>query len=118
EGIVDRRFATVGLSITQKPLVEVPALYSLGMGGLTRPLPRLLGRFGWTVEEVPFFFRVIRGASFVRNIRVLQTSQRRHLLFRALAASGVASLVALSWRVAACTVALRLRTRGLRLEEV
>jgi len=54
EGIIDRRYATVGIKLTQQVLALQPALYSLGMGSTARPLPRPLARLGWTVEEVPF----------------------------------------------------------------
>jgi len=101
EGIVDRRFATVGVSLAQRALALQPALYSLGMGSITRPLPRLLARLKWTVEEVPFFFRVVRGGAFARNIRALHTSPRRRALLKALAATGGASLGSLAWRAAA-----------------
>jgi hypothetical protein len=101
EGIIDRRFAIVGLSLTQRAMKELGPLYSLGMGSLTRPLPRLLTRLGWLVEEIPFFFRVLNGTAFARNIRALQTSRKRRLLLTALRLSGTASLGARTWQLAA-----------------
>ena len=115
EGIIDRRYATVGLSLTQRALSECPALYSLGMGSLSRPLPRVLGRFGWKVEEVPFFFRVLNGAQFARNIRALQQSPLRHLALRAIAASGVATIGALGWRAAARLAAAQFHRSATKL---
>ena len=111
EGIIDRRYATVGLSLTHKALAENNSLYSLGMGSLSRPLPRLLERLGWRVEEVPFFFRVVRGKPFVRNIRTLQASARQRTLLRVLDRSTAASVGALTWRVAAAAAGMRARAR-------
>jgi len=111
EGIVDRRFATVGVSLAQRALALQPALYSLGMGSITRPLPRLLARLKWTVEEVPFFFRVVHGGAFARNIRALQTSARRRTLLRLLATTGAASLGSFAWRAAARAGGLAQRPR-------
>jgi hypothetical protein len=107
EGIVDRRFAIVGLSLTQHVMKQLGPLYSLGMGSLSRPLPRLLTRLGWLVEEVPFFFRVVCGTAFARNIRALQTSPSRRLLLTALRVSGTASFGARTWRLAASVAGAR-----------
>src|SRR4029077_10210297 len=41
EGIVDRRYAIVGVQLVKDALTRQPCLYSLGMGGVARPLPRL-----------------------------------------------------------------------------
>jgi hypothetical protein len=113
EGILDKRYAMVGLSLTQHAMRQTGPLYSLGMGSLSRPLPRLLGRLGWRVEEVPFFFRVVRGKSFVQNIRALQTSNANRKLLQVLGDSGAADLGALTWRFAANVAALRSRARSM-----
>jgi hypothetical protein len=119
EGIVDRRFATVGLSLTQRAMKELGPIYSLGMGSLSRPLPRLLGRLGWRIEEVPFFFRVVNGTAFAKNIRALQTSQTRRMLLTALRVSGAANLATRTWRLAARVAALRTNAgRSMRLVSV
>lgn len=101
EGIVDRRYAMVAFELVRTALRENARLYSLGMGGMHRPLPRVLARLGWTVESVPFFFRVIRGGTFARNIRALRTSKLRRFLLDAAAFTGLASVSAACWRVAA-----------------
>jgi hypothetical protein len=111
EGIIDRRYATVGVSLPQRALALEPALYALGMGSVTRPLPRLLARLKWTVEEVPFFFRVVHGGAFVRNVRALRTSPRRRVILDVLGASGLAGFGALTWGAAARARALAQRHR-------
>ena len=65
EGILDRRFAAVGLALAQHAQRQADALYSLGMGDVARPLPKLLARLGWRVEPVPFYFRILNGARWL-----------------------------------------------------
>lgn len=72
EGIVDRRYAMVGLQLIRDALARQPRLYCLGMGSTARPLPQLLARLGWAVSTVPFFFRVEHAANFSREIRWLR----------------------------------------------
>jgi hypothetical protein len=42
EGIVNRKFAGVGLQLVRQALSRQPLLFALGMGGRQQPLPRLL----------------------------------------------------------------------------
>jgi hypothetical protein len=72
EGIVDRRYAMVGLQLIRNALERQPRLYCLGMGSAGRPLPQLLKRLGWSVAPVPFFFRIEHAGAFAREIRWLR----------------------------------------------
>jgi hypothetical protein len=118
EGVVDRRYAMVGLSIAHQAIKQMDALYCLGMGSMSRPLPRLLQRLGWRVEEVPFYFLVAHGAQFARNIRALRSSKRNRVALEIARRCGIASLGAVAWRCAAAvargstapTLSLTLRT--------
>jgi hypothetical protein len=80
EGIIDRRYAMVGLQLIKDALARQSRLYSLGMGGTARPLPQLLSRLGWAVSEVPFLFRVEHPGAFTREIRWLRQRTRLRLL--------------------------------------
>ena len=75
EGIIDRRYAIVGIQLIRDALGRQPRLYCLGMGSTTRPLPQLLQRLGWGVAPVPFLFRIENAGLFSREIRWLR--QRR-----------------------------------------
>lgn len=72
EGIVDRKYAIVGIQLTKDALSRQRRLYCLGMGGTRRPLPRLLQKLGWSVTEVPFLFRIENAGNFTRQIRWLR----------------------------------------------
>jgi hypothetical protein len=108
EGIVNRAHATVGIQLLQDAMRRSELLYCLGMGSLTRPLPRLLSRFGWRVEEVPFFFRVIRASGFLRNIRYGRERRGGPALLSLARHSGLGALATGGWRLAC-----RLRQPGI-----
>jgi hypothetical protein len=65
-----------------------PLLYCLGMGGYDRPLPRMLVRLGWSHYLVPFYFRVIKPACFLREMQSLRTTPLRRLAMDIAASSG------------------------------
>jgi hypothetical protein len=92
EGIIDKRHAAVGPMLISHALKLQPLLFSSGMGGLQQPLPRMMKGLGWHVMEVPFWFRVIRGSRFLRNIGPLRKDALRRLAADTLAFSGIGSL--------------------------
>jgi len=72
EGIIDRKYSTVGSLLLRDALWREPMLYALGMGGLDRPLPQMLEAMGWTLRLVPFYFRVVHPFRFLRGMGVLR----------------------------------------------
>jgi hypothetical protein len=80
EGIVDRKYAMVGVQLIKDAIGRQPRLYCLGMGNMARPLPRLLSKLGWSVSAVPFLFRVENARNFTREIRFLRQRRRVGLL--------------------------------------
>lgn len=97
EGIFDRRYATLGIRLLQDASARHAHLYCLGMGSFQRPLPRLLQRASWTVEAVPFHFRVLRANGFIKNIAFLRTSRARRLVLDAARLSGIGTLGLAAW---------------------
>lgn len=95
EGVVNRGYARVGPMLMRSALQAEPLLYALGMGGFDRPLPRMLQAMGWTVTAVPFFFRVVHPARFLRGIRAVRRS--RWLDLAARTGAGWAAIHALQW---------------------
>ena len=100
EGIRDPRFGMVGLHMLKHLQRQWPLAFAVGMGGMDRPLPRLLLAAGWTVNAVPFFFYVVSPARVVRELRVLRTRPALRLAARAAAATSAAwaGVTALQWR--------------------
>jgi hypothetical protein len=91
EGIVNRAYAMLGLRMVRDALSREPRLYALGMGGWDRPLPAMLKRLGWSMCEVPFYFKVVHPGRFLRHIQALRTSALRR------AALDVAAYTGASW---------------------
>lgn len=116
EGIINRRFNAVGLQLLSDALKRSRLLYCLGMGGVNRPLPKLLKATGWHLQEVPFFFYVTRGGSFLKNITYLRQQTAVRLACNLAAWSGLGPLglrIAHWWRTKPVTVKSPARCRSL-----
>lgn len=100
EGIVDRRYAGLGIRMLRSALQKQPLLFALGMGGFEQPLPRMLKAMGWRMTAVPFHFRVTRPFRFLRGMRALRGTALRRMLLDAAAFSGAgwAGLQVSQWR--------------------
>lgn len=88
EGVVNRAYATLGLRMVRDALSREPRLYALGMSGWDKPLPQMLKRLGWAMWAVPFHFKVVHPAKFLRHIRALRTSPLRRAALDAAAFTG------------------------------
>jgi len=93
EGIVDKRYAAVGAAMLAHALGQQPLLFAMGMGGMDRPLPRMLRAMGWPILETPFYFLVLNGKRFLRNIGPLRGRRERRVAADVLAFSGLGDLV-------------------------
>jgi hypothetical protein len=91
EALVDRRYAWLGMRMLKEALRGDPLMFCLGMGGLDRPLPRLLSAMGWTLSTVPFLFRIARARRVLRGLPAFRTGTRR-LVADALALTGIGSI--------------------------
>ncbi|WCJ59428.1 hypothetical protein NXS98_17185 [Fontisphaera persica] len=98
EALVDSRFGALGLQILLHAQRQQPLLYCLGMGGLDRPLPRLLQASRWQLVPVPFLFYPARPAVLLRELPLLQRTRGRALAARVLAATGLAWLGLRAWQ--------------------
>jgi hypothetical protein len=74
EGIVDSKYASVGLQIVRFMQNRGPAAYIVGMGSTSNPLPRLLKAAGWSLVDMPFLFRVHKAGAFLRELQPLRAS--------------------------------------------
>jgi len=92
EGLIDKRYAAVGAAMLAHALGEQPLLFAMGMGGMERPLPRMLRAMGWAILETPFFFLVLNGKRFLRNIGPLRGRWDLRLGADFLAVSGLGGL--------------------------
>jgi hypothetical protein len=88
EGIIDRSYASVGALLARDALARQPFLYALGMGGYERPLPKMLKALGFSLTPIPFYFRVLHPAKFLREMQALRQARWRALLMNIAAATG------------------------------
>lgn len=89
EGIVDRRFGLVGISIMEDAIQRQPRLFGLGFGGLGTRTAQYVHLGGWPMVAVPFLFRIAHPNTFLRNIRAIRTSAMRCWSLDFLAGTGV-----------------------------
>jgi len=102
EGIVDPRYGMVGMHMLRYVEKHWPLTFAIGMGGMDRPLPRLLQAAGWHVRAVPFLFHVVRASRVLRELRLFQERTSLRLAARAgvltgAGAIGVAALQHRAW---------------------
>jgi hypothetical protein len=92
EGIIHRAYAGVGSQMLMSALRAHPLLFALGMGGTEKPLPRMLRAMGWSMCEVPFYFRVLRPTRFLRHARALRNNRWKRALMDIAAFTGTGFL--------------------------
>lgn len=73
EGLIDRQYKGVGSSMLHHALQKNTLLYSLGMGRLDRPLPRMLNSRNWSLATTSFYFRCLRPDRVLHELVCLRT---------------------------------------------
>jgi len=89
EGIVNRAYTSVAVIMLRSALARQPVMFALGMGGMHNPLPQMLKAMGWSLRDVPFYFRVNHPGKFLRNIAPLRQEPARRKLASLAAFSGL-----------------------------
>jgi hypothetical protein len=89
EGIADRRFVNVALSLYLDAMRRQPYLFGLGGGGYHVPVIRFLLMAGWQTTLVPFWFRIVRPNVFLENISMLRNTPLRQQMTDLLKFSGL-----------------------------
>lgn len=92
EGLIDHRYAMIGVIQAQDALRRQPLMYALGMGGLDAPLTKLLVAMEWVAFPVPFYFRVLSSSRFFENITYLRKDPRKRIAMDLLHYSGLGFL--------------------------
>lgn len=92
EGLVDRKYAALGMLLVRLALQENPLLFALGMGSREQRFPRLLEAMGWRIRSVPFLFRVHKARRFLQEIEPLRRTPARRVLAQVAAWSGAGAV--------------------------
>ena len=90
EGLIDSRYALLGVQLLADALKRQPDLFVLGIGGFEESLARMVQSLGWPLRAVPFYFKVLRPFRFARQVRHLRNTAPRRLLLDTAAFSGAA----------------------------
>ena len=72
EGTIAPTYALVAPRLLQAALQDEPLLFLVGMVGRDRPIARLVRALGWRLTAVPFYFRPLRPARFLRELRYVR----------------------------------------------
>jgi hypothetical protein len=88
EGLLSRKYNTLGLRLIRDMLKRYPLLYSWGHGGDEASMLQMLRSLKWLIHPTPFCLRVLRPARFLRLNRYLRDSAGRRLGQDLLAYSG------------------------------
>jgi len=116
EGSVDSRYDMVDMHMLRYVQKHWPLTFAVGMGGVDRPLPRLLQAAGWRLYAVPFLFHVVRASRVLSELRVLRQRPALRLAARAGAVTGAAAIGVAALQHRAWTSLVG--ARGVRLERV
>jgi hypothetical protein len=91
EGIIDRRFASVGAQLVKFMQSRNEAVYAIGMGAADSSWRRLLKASGWSLKPIPFLFRVHRPRAFFRELPMLHSTRARSAAARVAGVTGLGS---------------------------
>lgn len=88
EGIIDRKYASVGVLLARDAIARQPFLYALGMGGSDRPISKMLKMLGFSLTPIPFYFRVVHPYKFLLEMQALRQARGRAILMNIAAVTG------------------------------
>lgn len=92
EGLIDRRYSTLGVQLILHALKRQPLMFGLGIGGHDEAFARLVLALGWQMEPVPFLIKVLRPSRVARGLTALRGTPLRRVAGDAAAMTGVATL--------------------------
>ncbi len=115
QGIIDRKYASVGALLARDALARQPFLYALGMGGADRPIAKMLKVLGFSLTPIPFYFRVVDPYKFLLEMQALRQARWRAIAMTMAAVTGTGWLAIKSAQAASM---LRNRTGDFITEEI
>jgi hypothetical protein len=92
EGIIDPEHVSLGVRFLRHAMKKQPRLYTLGLGGHDEAIARLLRAAGWTLGEVPFYFKVFHPTRLLHELTPLRKTRWRRLAADALAVTRLGAL--------------------------
>lgn len=116
EGIIDAKYSLLALRLLKQMQQHGPLMFALGMGSEQARFTRLLKGAGWTIEPVPFFYRVINVGRFLRELQPVQQSPKLRIAASIAGPTGAGKLGIVTLQRRGISAALR--ARSLQIERV
>ena len=88
EGMINGRYSLVASQLVYDAVRREPLNFVVGMGGEDARIARVLKAMGWQLTDVPFYFKVLNGYRFLRQIRFLRKTRLNAFLLDLAALSG------------------------------
>ena len=88
-GLFNKKYNICGILLLNDANKKKSDLFSLGMGGYSEPLPKLLKGMKWKLEKIPFFFKVVHPYIFLKNIKYFRNTKLKSIFIDFLAISGL-----------------------------
>ena len=88
-GLFNKKYNICGVLLVNDAHKRYPNIFSLGMGGASEALPKLLKGLNWNLQKIPFFFKVCRPLPFLKNIRYLKGTKLKSFIIMLMANSGL-----------------------------
>jgi hypothetical protein len=93
EGLINPHYKGVGGSMLRHALHKNAFLYSLGMGALDRPLPRMLSAQNWFLETTGFYFRCLHPDRVLHDLVCLRKHPKLNFALDTTGWGGVGSFL-------------------------
>ena len=92
-GLFNKKYNICGVLLLNDAKKKYPNLFSLGMGGYSEPLPKLLKSLNWKLQKVPLFFKVFNPNSFLKNMRYFKNTKLESFFIMLMMYSGLGWLL-------------------------
>jgi len=88
EGIIDKKYSLLGMSLIIDAQKRKPPLYDLGLGSVDNPSAKLMQGVGWKIHGIPFYFQSVHPFEFFSQIN--SQDRRKNFICRLMAYTGLA----------------------------
>ena len=80
EGIVNKKYNSIGIRLIMDGLNRQPLLFALGMGGYDEQITKVLEAMRWDMISIPFYFKVVNVQCFLKNLTYFRNTKLKRLL--------------------------------------
>lgn len=89
EGIVNKKYNSIGIRLIIDGLNRQPLLFALGMGGYDEQITKVLEAMRWDIFSIPFYFKIVNVQHFLRNLTYFRNTKLKRLLLDLIYVTGL-----------------------------